>query len=146
MVHHAQALLLQLREASVAIEVEAGESLVGLADVLRLKGVVLHASGRWREAKEVLEECLRLFPGDLLGAGDDAFVDICGVLNDLALTEIRLSEYEQAEKNLKRALYMAQRAYEPDRQLVALTKINLAEHAWVQGWYGAAAELLGACL
>ena len=143
-IRHAHALLVQVQEESVQVaEGFNPNASVALADVLRLKGVLSYSHGRWTDAVEALEASLALFPEELLGSADDAFVDICGVLNDLGLTQLRMHQYDLAESSLKRALFMAQRAYDPDKQVLALTKINLAEHAWRQGWYGAAIELLG---
>lgn len=60
------------------------------------------------------------------GYGHDRYMDIGGILNDLALVNFQQGQIQEAERMLRRALYMAKRAHVPDPALVTATHVNLS--------------------
>ena len=70
------------------------------------------------------------------GVGDDAYTDLGGVLNDLGIAKALAGDGEGAQKNISRTLYMAQRAYRPDEDLVSAACSNLAEVMRARGKQG----------
>ena len=61
-----------------------------------------------------------------LGTTSDSFVDIAGAINDLALCHLAGDDLEMSEKQLKRALLMANRSYCISHDLLAAVTANLS--------------------
>jgi tetratricopeptide (TPR) repeat protein len=61
-----------------------------------------------------------------LGTTSDSFVDIAGAINDLALCHLADGDCEASEKQLKRALLMANRSYRVSHDLLAAVTSNLS--------------------
>jgi tetratricopeptide (TPR) repeat protein len=97
-------------EASLAIERRNrsnGDPVIG--EALYRTGLAYHAVGRWREARETLDEALSIL--DLAPAAVD---DIVIALSDLALVEVEVGSYAEAEAHLDRALTLLVDEYGSD--------------------------------
>ena len=94
--------------------------------------------GRNGSAARILDEAFR---ESSVGTNHDAYLDLGGLLNDLAVCRAQApggaSEAAASEAKLKRALFMAERAYKADGDLVAATLTNLGELCF---WCGDAAR------
>lgn len=107
----------------------------------QLMGVSYLRLGRVEEALTSLEaaqEVAMRVSG--AGGGDDAYTDLGGVLNDFGIAKALIGDWEGAHKNLSRTLYMAERAYRPDEDLVSAACSNLAEVLCARGAVDEAVE------
>lgn len=96
------------------------------AAVLNAIGIMHFRRGDFHKADTLLRESLGIYQRNYeTGMGNDAYRDLGGCLNDLVLTCFRLEDYETAEKQLKRCMYMSTRAYNPDKTLVGVTLCNM---------------------
>jgi len=107
----------------------------------------------WR-ARRVLRQAMGWWEMQAeLGTAHDAFVDLAGLLSDLALAEAvaaladraggLVSGLERAQRHLQRARFVVDRAYRPDARAVAAVYLHRAEvlrlHAGVEAVAGAGA-------
>lgn len=136
-----------LGHARKAIEVAAqAEPGAGRDQALRmayhLAGVSLLRLHRLSEAARALDKArevaVRASTG---GFGDDAYTDVGGVLIDLGVCLAMAGDAEAGQKHLSRALYMAERAYRPDDDLIASASSNLGELLASRGEFEAACEM-----
>lgn len=136
-----------LGHARAAIEVAAkSEPGAGRDQALRmachLAGVSLLRLHRLSEALHVLDRArgvaVRASSG---GLGCDAYTDVGGVLVDLGVCMAMAGDIEGGQKHLSRALYMAERAYRSDDDLIASASSNLAELLALKGELEQAVEV-----
>jgi len=132
-----------LRQAKASVEMAAKgkRGSLGREHALRmgyhLSGLALLRLGRVNEAIQSLERAKEVAVRvSGAGAGDDAYTDLGGVLNDLGIAKALAGDGEGAQKNISRTLYMAQRAYRPDEDLVSAACSNLAEVMRARGKNG----------
>ncbi len=136
-----------LTEARTAIEVASGSRAgPGRDQALRLShhlaGVSLLRLGRLPEAVRSLDTAREVAVRvSSQGHGDDAYTDVGGVLIDTGVALAMHGDWDGAQKHLSRALYMAERAYRPDDDLVATACSNLAEVLALRGEHDQAMEL-----
>ncbi|KAJ1632914.1 hypothetical protein T492DRAFT_984775 [Pavlovales sp. CCMP2436] len=99
-----------------------------------LTGLLSHYSGDYGKAATELAASLQACEAlGRSGMGSDSFTDLSGLLVDIAVTDIARGEIERAEGHLKRARYMAIRAYRPDPRVVIAIETARAELALCKG-------------
>jgi hypothetical protein len=76
------------------------------------------------QAESVLEECIEMLRGPMVGMTSDEYIDLGGILVDLAHAK---SDIKDKESNLKRALMMTSKAYRINVHLHAGVQANLCE-------------------
>ena len=121
---------LKLREQKL----EADQKVITLdqkniADAAFFLGQSLYGQGRYRESAQAFEKCLNY-------RSDDP-----AVLNNLALSLMESGDYASAEPLLRRALAANEKAYGPDRPIVAKNLNNLASVLQKKGDFAAAEPL-----
>jgi tetratricopeptide (TPR) repeat protein len=122
-----------LSEARAAIEVAArSDAGPGREQASRLAhhlaGVSLLRMGRVAEAAKALDKARAIAVAASSGGyGDDAYTDVGGVLIDSGVALAMQGDVDGAQKHLSRALYMGERAYRQDDDLVSAACSNLAE-------------------
>lgn len=119
----------QMLNKSVALFEKHGHPVpIHLRKAHNALGILHLSNDRLPEAQKHLDDALKLSEIDSVnGYGHDSYVDIAGVLNDLSLVMHRSGNPTGAEQQLKRALYMAKRAYQPDQRLLTATYVNLGD-------------------
>eukprot|EP00928_Gymnodinium_smaydae_P037405 TRINITY_DN25971_c0_g1_i1.p1 TRINITY_DN25971_c0_g1~~TRINITY_DN25971_c0_g1_i1.p1 ORF type:complete len:458 (+),score=84.20 TRINITY_DN25971_c0_g1_i1:40-1413(+) len=140
--NHAAAAATCARSGLTSLRAERGATVVGgesgyYARLLgNAKGVAELWSGDHAAARSTLQEAYEEAAG---GVPNDAFLDVGGLLNDVAVARftseggLEVGATLEAEKQLKRALFLSERAHKPDGDLVATTLSNLGE---LQFWSG----------
>ena len=82
--------------------------------LLNAQGLALHLQGDNEAANDALQGALHAAKvAATAGDGDDSYVDIGGVLSDLAAKHAALGDLDAADAALKRGAYMLSRAYRP---------------------------------
>lgn len=99
-----------------------------------LSGLLAHFLGEHERAAVDLASALAACEAQgRSGHGHDAFVDLSGVLIDLAINDLARGQTERADQHLKRARYTAIRAYRPDARVVTMCESARAELALRNG-------------
>lgn len=122
-----------LKESRLAVEM-ASKSPAGpgreqaLRMAHHLTGVSLLRLGRVSEAVRALDKAREVaVRSSSAGMGCDAYTDVGGVLVDMGVALALQGDLDGGQKHLSRSLYMAERAYRPDDDLLATACINLSE-------------------
>ena len=84
------------------------------------------ASQHLLRAKDIANEIART------GFSHDSYTDIGGILNDLAVLEAHLGNMKNGYKYLKRCVFMAERAYRVDHDLLSTAFHNYGEFAMLE--------------
>jgi len=114
-------------------------------------GLVEYRRGRYARADQLLQEALKQAQAcSAQGLTHDAYVDLAGCLNDLAVNSIALGKFDNAKKHFGRATYLAERAYRPDLRTISCLRSNQAMLCLLQRdvpmashWIGLALECGG---
>mmetsp|Transcript_23573 Transcript_23573/g.69430 ORF Transcript_23573/g.69430 Transcript_23573/m.69430 type:complete len:388 (-) Transcript_23573:247-1410(-) len=115
-------------------EPELPERMIAHRLSANLSGLLAHYLGEHEHAADDLGEALRACEAQSrAGQGHDSYVDLSGVLIDLAVNDVARGETERATGYLKRARYMAIRAYRPDARVLAMCAAARAELSIRQG-------------
>lgn len=93
-----------------------------------LSGLLAHYSGDFAKATVDLKEALDITEAQgRMGQAHDSFLDLTGVLIDIAVNEMAKENFPAAQAHLKRAKYMAGWAYKPEWKAVSMCHTGLAE-------------------
>jgi len=103
------------------------------SSLLHCQGLLSYYNGSFSNATKHLEDALKLLTETSnFAMVDDQYIDLGGILVDLAIIHMHCGNLEAAEKLLRRCQFMVKKAYRVNNGLLALVNIAVAEMNYLQ--------------